>query len=181
MANYNVVITNGNGSQRMQKGTYSVSAVVEGYDASTLDPKAFTVASDALTQVFTLAGTGTLTFNVNETGAAGGTPVTGGTIVMTDSTGNIEYGSPVTINATGEAVFNNVPYSETGNSVVLYFKQLTTDDNHNIYDGIIEVTMTEANQTEYIQNTLAGLQSFELKDATYGFPLSGTLTFTNNA
>ncbi len=177
MANYNVIITNGTGSQTMQKGNYTVTATAEGYDVSTLTPQTFTATDAEGTQNFTLTANGTLTFNVNETGAAGGTPVTSGTIIMTDATGTVEYGQAVTINATGEAVFNNVPY---GTNINLYFKQLTTDDTHNINEGIIQVAMTQQNQVEYIQNTLAALQTFNLSDSTYGLPIDGTLIFTND-
>ncbi len=177
MANYNVTITNGTGSESMKAGLYNVTATANGYDVSTLDPKTFNATSAEQTENFTLTANGTLTFNVNETGAEGGTPVTSGTIVMTDQSGNTTYGEAVNINATGDAVFNNVPY---GTGITLYFKQLTTDDNHNIDDSIITVTMTDQNQTAYIQNTPIALQSFTLNDATYGLPIDGELVFTES-
>ncbi len=181
MATYNVTITNGNGSQAMQKGTYNVTATANGYDVSTLTPSTFTATESAGSESFTLSANGTLTFNVNETGAAGGTPVTGGTIIMTDATGTTEYGTAVTISATGEAVFDNVPYGATGTPFQLYFKQLTTDDNHNVYDGVISVEMTAQTQTEYVQNNPTATQTFSLLDATYGLPISGSLSFAPNA
>ncbi len=180
MSNYTVIITNGSGSQSMQKGTYSVTATANGYDVSTLTPKTYTVTESAGSQQFTLSANGTLTFYVNETGAVGGTPITSGTIVMTDTTGTAEYGSPVNISANGEAIFNNVPFGTTGEPYVLYFKQLTTDDNHNIYEGVIEVSMTQQSQTVYIKNTVTAVQNFTLVDANYGLPINGTLTFTGN-
>ncbi len=178
MANYNVTITNGTGSQAMQKGTYAVTATATGYDESTLTPTTFTASETEGSQSFTLRANGTLTFNVNETGAAGGTPITSGSIVMTDSTGATEYGQPVTIGADGNAVFNNVPYDAAG--FQLYFKQLSTDDNHNIFEGVIPVSMTAQTQTEYIQNTATAVQTFNLTDETYGLPISGSLNFTEN-
>ncbi len=181
MANYNVTITNGTGSQVMQKGTYDVTATAQGYDVSTLTPTTFTATDAAQTQAFTLTANGTLTFIVNDTGAAGGTPITSGTIVMTDETGTTEYGSPVTIGADGTAVFNNVPYGTTDEPFTLYFKQLTTADDYNIFEGVITVSMTAQTQTEYIQNTAAAEQTFTLTDATYGMPIDGSLNFTENA
>ncbi len=181
MANYNVTITNGTGSQAMQKGTYSVTATANGYDVSTLTPKTFSATESVGSENFTLSANGTLTFNVNETGLAGGTPITSGSLVMTDSTGNTEYGQPVTIGATGDAVFNNVPYGSTDTPFQLYFKQLTTDENHNIFDGVISVSMTAQQQTEYIQNTAIAVQTFNLTDSTYGLPINGSLEFTANA
>lgn len=180
MANYNVTITDGTGSQAMQKGTYTVTATANGYDASTLSPTTFTANETEGSESFTLSANGTLTFIVNETGAAGGTPITSGSIVMTDATGATEYGSPVSISATGEAVFNNVPYGTAGEPFQLYFKQLSTDDDHNIFEGVISVSMTAQTQTEYVQNTATAVQTFNLTDANYGMPIDGSLTFTSN-
>ncbi len=180
MANYNVTITNGTGSQAMQRGTYDVTATAAGYDVSTLTPKTFTATDSPATQAFTLSANGTLTFIVNDTGAAGGTPVTGGTIVMTDATGTEEYGQPVTISATGEAVFENVPYGTDAEPFQLYFKQLTAAEGYNIFEGVISVSMTAQTQTEYIQNTAAAVQTFTLNDANYNLPIDGTLNFTQN-
>ncbi len=180
MANYNVTITNGTGSQAMKKGTYTVSATANGYDTSTLSPTTFTATENPGSESFTLSANGTLTFNVNETGAAGGTPITSGSIIMTDETGTTEYGQAVTISATGDAVFANVPYGTSGEPFQLYFKQLSSDDNHNPFDGIISVEMTSQTQTEYVQNTAIATQSFTLTDANYGLPISGNLTFTEN-
>ncbi len=178
MANYNVTITNGSGSQAMQKGTYDVTAEAQGYDVSTLSPKTFTATEAESTQAFTLSANGTLTFNVNETGAAGGTPITSGSLVMTDAMGATEYGQPVTIDASGNAVFENVPYGTTTEPFQLYFKQLSTDENHNIFEGVISVSMTAQTQTEYVQNSPNALQTFSLTDENYGMPIDGSLIFT---
>ncbi len=181
MATYNVTITNGEGSQAMQRGTYNVTAVANGYDTATLEPKTFTATEAPATQAFTLSANGTLTINVNETGAAGGTPITSGTLIMTDATGTTEYGQAVTIDANGDAVFENVPYGTTAEPFQLYFKQLTTADGYNIFDGVISVAMTAQTQTEYVQNTAAAVQTFTLNDANYNLPIDGTLTFDQNA
>ncbi len=181
MANYNVTITNGTGSQAIQRGTYSVTATANGYDTSTLEPKTFTATDQAGTQAFTLSANGTLTLNVNETGAAGGTPITSGQIVMTDASGNTEYGTPVTIGADGNAVFDNVPYGTDGEPFTLYFKQLSTAEGYNVFDGVITVETIEQTQTEYVQNSAAAVQTFSLTDANYGMPIDGTLDLTGNA
>lgn len=179
MANYDVQITNGTGSQSMKKGTYNVSATASGYDTSTLDPKTFSATDSTGSQTFTISATGTLTLTVNETGASGGTPVTSGSIVMTDATGNTQYGQAVNIDSSGIATFANVPFGTTDEPVELYFKQLSTDDNHNIFEEVKTVSMTSDNQTEYIQNTLIAVQTFTLNDANYsGLPINGSLNFT---
>ncbi len=181
MANYNVTITDGKGTQAMQAGTYDVTATAAGYDVSTLTPKTFTATTSPATQAFTLSANGTLTFIVNDTGAAGGTPIAGGTIMMTDETGAEEYGQPVTVGADGTAIFDNVPYGTTADPFTLYFKQLSAGDGYNPVEGVITVSMTEQTQTEYIQNTAAAEQTFTLTDANYGMPIDGTLNFTENA
>ncbi len=178
MANYNVTITNGSGSQVMQAGSYTVTAEATGYDVSTLSPTTFTATTSEGSQAFTLSANGTLTLNVNETGAAGGTPITSGTIVMTNADGSVEYGQAVTIDANGDAVFENVPYGTATEPFQLYFKQLTTADGYNVYDGVISVAMTAQTQTEYVQNTAAAEQTFTLTDANYDLPIDGALTFT---
>ena len=168
MANYNLNITDGEGKIAMKAGEYNVLVVsAPGYDTTSLSPTTYTATGTAGTGTFTLSASGTLTFVVNDTGASGGNPVTSGTIVMTDSTGSEEYGTPVTIGATGEAVFNNVPYGSSGTPFTLYFKQLTTDDTHNIYEGVITVSMESETQTDYILNSPIAEQTITLNDANY--------------
>ena len=169
MANYNVTIINGTGSQTMNPGTYSVSAIyAPGYDMESLSPTEYTATSLTSTGAFTLSATGTLIINFNETGAAGGTPITSGTVVMTDSTGTEQYGAVVEIDSNGIATFNNVPFGSEQAAYTLYFKQLTSDENHNIYKDVFAVGMGDQTQTEYILNTLKSvLQNFTLTDANY--------------
>ena len=179
MANYNVQITNGAGSQQMKSGNYAVTATASGYEATTLSPTVYTATGSEGTGAFTLSANGVLTLIFNETGASGGTPVTSGTVVMTDAAGTTQYGSPVSISATGEAVFNNVPY-DTETPYVLHFVQLTTDDGHNVYSGVITVNTSAATQTEYVVNAPIAAQNITLTDANYsGLPVAAaTLVFT---
>lgn len=72
----------------MNTGEYSVSAIyAPGYDMSTLSPTTYNVKSGGDTGAFTISATGTLTITFNETGESGGTPITSGSVVMTDATG----------------------------------------------------------------------------------------------
>ena len=178
MANYNVQITNGSGSVDMKKGAYTVSVSAAGYDATSLSPSSYTAGETAGSGTFTVSADGVLTLIFNETGAEGGTPITSGSVVMTDSTGATEYGSEITVSATGEAVFNNVPYV-SGTGYQLYFVQKTTDDNHNLYEGVISVSMESATETAYVLNSPIAAQSFTLTDANYaGLPVNNaTLSF----
>lgn len=179
MANYNVSIINGSGSENMKKGTYSVSVTANGYEATTLSPTTFTATESAGSGAFTVSANGELTLIFNDSGASGGTPITSGSVVMTDSTGTTEYGSPITISATGEAVFGNVPYNATS-PYVLYFVQKESDASHNVYSGVISVSMTSATQTEYVINSPIAQQTFTLTDANYsGLPVAeATLVFS---
>ena len=177
MANYNVQITNGQGSQNMQSGNYSVTVNANGYEATTLSPVSYTATSGGVGN-FTVSACGVLTIIFNETGAEGGTPITSGSVVMTDSTGETQYGSPVSVNEDGEAVFNNVPFN-LDNPYQLHFKQLSSDANHAPYSGVFTVGMGTETQTEYVINEPLNVQNFNLTDANYGFPVAdATLTFT---
>ena len=181
MSEYNVTIIDGIGSQSMKPGEYSVSAIyAPGYDMSTLSPTSYTATSTTGTKAFTISATGTLTITFNETGEAGGTPITSGTVVMTDSTGNTQYGPVIQIDSTGTATFNNVPYGSAEAGYTLYFKQLTSDENHDVYPDVFAVGMGDQTQQEYVINTPKSvLQNFTLTDANYeGLPVyNATLQF----
>lgn len=174
MANYNVQITNGSGSANMQSGNYSVGVVATGYEANTLSPTSYTVTGSAGTGNFTIAACGVLTIVFNETGAEGGTPITSGSVVMTDSTGETEYGSPVSVNSNGEAVFDKVPF-DMENPYHLYFKQLASDENHAPYPDVFDVGMGQENQTEYVINNRICEENFTLTDENYGFPVEDAI------
>ena len=184
MSEYNVTIIDGVGSETMNAGTYAVSAIyAPGYEMESLSPKIYNVSSSTKTGAFTLSANGTLTIIFNETGAVGGTPITSGSVVMTDSTGEIEYGDAVEVDSNGTAIFDNVPYGSAQSGYTLYFKQLTSDQNHNVYDEIFAVGMGGQTQTEYVINTLkAVLQNFTLTDANYpNLPVyNAVLKFENN-
>lgn len=184
MADYNVTIIDGKGSATMNAGEYEVLAIyAPGYDMSTLSPTTYNVETGGETGAFTLSATGTLTITFNETGEEGGTPITSGSVVMTDSTGETQYGSVVQVDSNGTATFNNVPYGSEQSAYTLYFKQLTSDENHNIYDEVFAVGMGMQNQQEYVINTpKAVLQNFTLTDANYtNLPVyNATLQFTGD-
>ena len=169
MPNYNVTIINGKGSQTMETGNYNVSAIyAPGYDMTTLTPTSYTASSSSTQGAFKISATGTLTIIFNETGAEGGTPITSGTVVMTDSTGTTEYGPVINIDSNGTATFNNVPFGSEQSAYTLYFKQLSSDENHNVYPNVFTVGMGSETQTEYVLNTLKSvLQNFTLTDANY--------------
>lgn len=174
-----VTITNGTGTSELINATYTVTAEVPGYDNSTIDPSSVTVVEGTNTYAFTIAATGTLTLHVTEEGTADGTPIVGATFIRTDSTGN-EYGNTITTDASGNAIFNNVPYALT-DAPEIYFKQTASDGEHEFDNTVQSTTMTTETSTVEIQNEAGAVRTITLTDANYeNLPIeTGTLTFTN--
>ena len=173
-----VDITNGTGQTELINDTYTVTAEVTGYDNSTINPSSITVDASTNTYAFTISGAGTLTLHVTDTGTTAGTPIVGATFIRTDSAGT-EYGSVITTDAQGNAVFNNVPFAETG-APLIYYKQTASDGDHE-FDGTVQSTSLTA-QTETIEiiNTPGATRTINLTDANYeNLPIeAGSLTLT---
>ena len=173
-----VTITNGTGTTNLINGAFGVTASVTGYDNTSINPNSVTIEEGTNTYAFTISATGTLTLHVTEDGTASGTPVVGAVFVRTDSTGT-EYGTPVTSDAEGNAVFNNVPFDETS-APTIYFKQTASDGEHEFDSSVQSTTMTTSTSTLEIQNTLGALRTINLTDANYeNLPIDGSMTFTN--
>ncbi len=172
-------ITDGTGSAEIINGTFDVTAEVNGYNNTTIDPSSVTVEADTDTYAFTIAATGTLTLNVTDDGTASGTPIVNATFIRTDSTGN-EYGDVITSDASGNAVFNNVPFAETG-APTIYFKQTASDGDHEFDGSVQSTTMTTSTSTLQIENAPGAIRTINLTDATYqNLPIeTATLTFNN--
>ena len=175
----NVIITNGTGTTELINDTYTVSASVNGYDNTTIDPSSVTVEQGTNTYNFTIAANGTLTLHVSEDGTSAGTPIVGATFIRTDSQGN-EYGSVITTDNQGNALFNNVPFSAT-NAPTIYFKQTASDGDHEFDNTVQSTTLTTSTETLEIQNAVGATRTINLTDANYtNLPIeSGNLTFTN--
>lgn len=174
-----VTITNGTGTSDLINGTYTVEASVVGYDNTSIDPSSLTIQAGTNNYAFTIASTGTLTLHVTEDGTSTGTPIVGATFIRTDSAGN-EYGSVITTDSNGDAVFNNVPYAASG-APTIYYKQTASDGNHEFDDTVQNTTMTTETSTVEIENQLGATRTITLTDSNYtNLPIeSGTLTFTN--
>lgn len=174
-----VTITNGSGSTDLINGNYSITAQVNGYDNTSITPDNITVDEQTSTYTFTIAATGTLTLHVTEDGTAAGTPIVGATFIRTDSEGN-EYGNVITTDASGNAVFNNVPFNQT-NAPLIYFKQTASDGNHEFDTAIQNTSLIADTQTLEIQNPLGATRTINLTDSNYtNLPIeTGTITFTN--
>lgn len=175
---YTINIVNGEGQEQVVNGSYAVEASVVGYNNTSIDPSNITIDGTTTTQNFTIEATGTLTLHVTEDGTTAGTPVVGATFNRTDSEGNI-YGNVITTDSNGDAVFNNVPYAET-NAPIIYYKQISSDGDHNFDNTVKNTTLTTSTETLQIENALPALQTFNLTDANYeGLKIdTGTITLS---
>ena len=166
MSRHTIPITNGKGSIELVTGTYNAQAVAGGYDASTLDPKSVTIIDGTDTYAFTISAKGTLTLHVTDTGEAStGVQIIGAKFVRTDSTGTIN-GPEISTNDDGNAVFNNVPYAQTGSNTI-YYKQISGDGGNTFDDTVKSITMTQENETVEIKNPDAPIRNFTLMDASF--------------
>lgn len=173
-----VIITNGVGSVDLINGSYSVVADVNGYDNASIDPTSVTVDAATTSYSFTISATGTLTLHVTEDGTSAGNPIIGATFIRTDSEGN-EYGTAITTDSTGNAVFNNVPY-DTTNAPAVYYKQTESDGDHEFDNTVQSTTLTTQASTVEVINQPGATRTINLTDANYeNLPIgTATLTFT---
>ena len=175
----NVIITNGSGTTDLINGSYNVTASVNGYDNTSINPNTINVVEGTNTYSFTIAATGTLTLHVTEDGTSQGTPIVGATFYRTDSSGT-EYGSVITTDSNGDAVFNNVPFANE-NAPTIYYKQTASDGNHEYSQTVASTTMTTSTSTIQIQNEVGATRTISLTDTNYAnLPIdSATLTLGN--
>lgn len=172
-------INNGQGTESLINGSYTVTASATGYDNTSINPSTVSIVEGTNTYQFTIAATGTLTLHVTEDGTTTGTPIVGATFIRTDSTGN-EYGSAITTDSNGDAVFNNVPYDSTSAPTV-YYKQTASDGDHEFVNTVQSTTLTTSTSTVEIQNTPGATRTITLTDSNYAnLPIDiATLTLNN--
>ena len=173
-----VTITNGTGTTDLINGNYNVTANVNGYDNSTIDPSSITVDESTNSYAFTIAATGTLTLHVTDSGTTTGNPIVGATFVRTDENGT-EYGTSITTDSNGDAIFNNVPFAAT-DAPLIYYKQTSSDGDHEFSTSVQSTSMTTDTATIQIQNEIGATRTINLTDANYqSLPITGTLTLNN--
>ena len=174
-----ITITNGTGTSELINGTFTVTSEVNGYDNTSITPSSIDIVDGTNTYAITISADGTLTLHVTDTGTQAGTPIVGATFVRTDSTGNT-YGDVVTSDASGNAVFNNVPYAST-DAPTIYYKQTASDGDHEFDTTVQSTTLTASTSTVEVQNPTGATRTITLTDTNYAnLPIaSGTLTFTN--
>lgn len=173
-----IEITNVSGSASIINGSYCVTSSVAGYDNTTINPSSVTIDQQTNTYNFTISATGTLTLHVTEDGTAQGTPIVGATFARTSFNGT-EYGATITTDSNGDAVFNNVPY-DACNAPIVYYKQLTSDGDHEFNQAVQSTTLTTSTQIVEIENAPGATRKINLTDANYAnLPIEdGTLTLS---
>ena len=172
-------INNGTGTGELINSTYTVSAEVNGYDNNSINPANVTVVEGTNSYAFTVGATGTLTLHVTDNGTITGNPIIGATFYRTDSTGT-EYGSAITTDSNGDAVFSNVPYAATS-SPNIYYKQTASDGDHEFDNTVQNTSMTTSTSTIEVENPVGATRTITLTDANYSnLPIeTGTVTLTN--
>lgn len=171
---YNIDITNGTGTEKVLNGTYEVTGNFPGYDATTLTPKTITVDNET-TYAFTIEATGTLTLHVSD---GNGTNIVGATLVRTNESGSA-IGEVLTTDASGNVNIENVPYGAEIGVPTVYYKQLTSDGNHEFSTAVQNTQLTTPVQTAEIINTPAADRTFTVADANYSLEqVNGTLTLS---
>lgn len=166
MARHTIPITNGKGSIELVNGVYNATAVVRGYDASTLDPKQITIIEGTNDYAFTISAKGVLTLHVTDSGdKVTGVQIIGAKFVRTDSTGTINGVEAVT-DSDGNAIFRNVPFAPSG-STEIYYKQITSDGGHTFDDTVKSIIMTTSTETVEIANPAAPVRNIILTDVSF--------------
>lgn len=167
-----VPITNGVGSKAISNGTYAVTSSTLGYDDASITPAEQEIAEGTDEYAFTIAATGTLTLHVSDDGTDVGVPIEGATFARCDADGTT-YGDPITSDADGNAVFSFVPFTETENGPVVYYKQTASDGSHTFSEELQNVTLTVEETTVEVMNEEAVTRTFNLTDANYsGLPIA---------
>lgn len=173
MAKQHVIsITNGIGSKEIDNGTYTVVSNIAGYDNATIDPASQEITEGVDNYSFTIGASGTLTLHVSDDGTDIGIPIVGATFYRCDAEGN-QYGDPIVSDDSGNAVFNNVPYSGEGNAPKIYFKQTESDGEHTFNSELQNTTLEEETKIVEIMNAVAAERTFNITDANYAnLPIS---------
>ena len=171
-----VIITNGVGTASLINGTYTVTSSTPGYDNTSIDPSSLSVVEGTNSYNLTISATGTLTLHVTEDGTTTGTPVVGATFIRTDSAGT-EYGSSITTDSNGDAIFSNVPFDAT-NATIIYYKQTASDGDHEFDNTVQNTTLTASTSTVEVTNAPGATRTINLTDANYNNLPIGTATLT---
>lgn len=175
---YNIIISNGSGTENVLNGNYSVTSQVTGYLDTSIDPSTLNVVEGTNTYDLKISAEGTLTLHVTETGESTGTAIQGAKFIRCDADGNT-YGTEIETDVTGNVSFENVPY-DANNAPLIYYKQTATSGNHEFDSSLKNISLESITKTVEVSNPLAALRTFTLKDANYeGLSIaSGNITLS---
>ena len=175
---HTIEIVNGTGTKNLISDKYNVTAKVNGYNNSTITPTQVNITDNVSTYIFKIKAEGTLTLHVTDNGQSSGTPIVGATFKRTDSLGN-EYGALLSSDQSGNVTINNVPYNTNGETIKVYYKQLSSDEEHTFSTENQSITLTTEETTLEITNPPATTRTFNLTDEIYNIPIeTGSLTLT---
>lgn len=173
---YTINIIDGTATQAIKEGTYTATSTTKGYDNTSLEPTTIEVDRTSKTLNFELIADGTLTLHVTDTGTPQGTPIVGAIFKRCDKNG-VEYGTEKVTDLNGNAILNNVPYSQE-ETINIYYKQIQSDGNHNFDTELMTVNLTDLTKTIEVTNPAAQTQTLTLTDKSYeNLPIeNGTIT-----
>lgn len=167
MANNHVIpITNGIGTKEITNGNYNVTAEFEGYDNSSIKPESIEIKDGEMEYNFTVAATGTLTLHVSDDGSEIGVQIVGATFQRCDSSGK-GYGNVITSDSDGNAIFEHVPFLSTGTPPIIYYKQLSSDGEHEFNSDLQNVSMSSQTLTVEVENAASIERTFKITDENY--------------
>lgn len=162
---YSITITNGVGQANVLEDSYSVTSNTPGYLDSSIDPKTLDITGSASEYSLKISGEASLTLHVTDTGTSTGVPIVGAKFIRCDRLGNT-YGSEVTTDSTGNAVFQNLPYAQE-NAPDVFYKQTTGDGTHTFDSTLKSIILDSVTNTKEVENPLPPLKTFKLEDANY--------------
>ena len=104
--------------------------------------------------------------HVSDDGTEIGVPIQGATFYRCDAEGNT-YGDLIESDVDGNAVFENVPYLDGEEGPTIYFKQVSSDGEHEFNQDLQNTTLAQETKTVEISNPEAAARTFTLTDANY--------------
>lgn len=179
MAKYEIKIENGVGTASIPNGIYSVESNTAGYLNTSVQPKQIEITASTDTYKFTLDAIATLKLHVTENGSSEGPAIVGAKFVRCDINGNI-YGDEVTTDASGNAIFENLPFDSSIKAPIIYYKQILSDEFHQ-FDSSLQITVLESTYNVIeVTNPLPDEKTFNLSEEKYSdLPVAiGYITLT---
>lgn len=162
---YDIPIVEGSATEQILNGAYDVTAVVVGYDNTSIQPDTVNVTAGDDAYAFTIAATGTMTLHVTETGVIGGPVIIGATFVRCDASG-APYGATITTDENGNAEFPFMPFAAS-DAPIIYYKQTASVGEHEFDETVQNTTMITDTLEIEVENAPGEVRTITLTDANY--------------